>query len=242
MTPPSRNVVPSPWKGEGEGEGQAGFVGPPPRGDDPAPDADTWVRVHRQTYDRMAVDYARRIDGYAAADEAERFVRRVRAHAAHAPLIADIGCGPGADAALLRLAGARTLAIDLSRAMLRVAAELERSPSIQADLRRVPLRAGCVDAVWCFAALGHVPPAWIGPVLREFRRVVTGGGWVYVVVRQGNGARQADWDGTLPRYFTDLQMPALRDALSAARLAVREHHIWSAASGAPWLHAIAQAA
>jgi len=190
----------------------------------------------------MAVDYARRIDDYAAADEAERFVRRLRAHVSHEPLIADVGCGPGADATLLRLAGARTLQIDLSRAMLRVATRHERSPSIQADMRRVPLRAGCVEAVWCFAALGHLPPDSTVPVLREFRRIVRDGGWVYVVVRQGEGVRRADWDGLLPRCFTDLRLPGLRNALAAASFAVREHHIWRAASGEPWLHAIAQAA
>ena len=72
----------------------------------PPNDPDAWVRTHRATYERMAVDYARRIDDYAAADEAERFTRLAAPTPHVGPRILDAGCGPGRDAALLRLAGA----------------------------------------------------------------------------------------------------------------------------------------
>ena len=84
----------------------------------PPRNPDDWVRTHRATYERMAVDYARRIDDYAAADEAERFTRLAAPSDWSGPRILDAGCGPGRDAALLRLAGAEVVGLDLARAML----------------------------------------------------------------------------------------------------------------------------
>lgn len=203
-------------------------------------DPDTWVRTHRQTYDRMAADYRRRTEEHTDADEAERFVRLVRAHRHHRPLIADVGCGPGRDALLLRLAGARTVGIDLSRQMLQAAAELDSSPLAQADMRRLPCRSGCFDAIWCFAALGHLPPQSLGSVLGEYRRAV-GRGWLYVVAREGRGPRLATWNGALPRYFNDPALPQLIDDLRRSGFALYEHDAWPAADGRRWLRVIARA-
>ncbi|MCY3895231.1 MAG: class I SAM-dependent methyltransferase, partial [Chloroflexi bacterium] len=174
---------------------------PPER---PPPDPDAWVRTHRATYERMAVDYTRRIDDYAAADEAERFVR-LAAPSPHAgPRILDAGCGPGRDAALLRLAGAEVVGLDLARAMLHQARRLDDAGHLcQADLRRLPFPSGAFDALWCFAALGHLPPAAIPHALTEFHRVLING-WLYIVIRQGTGVRTTSWQGSLPRHFTDL--------------------------------------
>ena len=214
-----------------------GATVPPER---PPKDPDAWVRTHRTTYERMAVDYARRIDDYAAADEAERFTRMAAPSKYAAPRILDAGCGPGRDAVLLRLAGAEVVGLDLARAMLDQARDLDDAGHLcQGDLRRLPFAAGSFDAVWCFAALGHLPPAAIAPALTEFRRVLDNG-WLYVVVRQGSGVRAASWDGSLPRYFTDLTSETLAAALHAAGFAIHEHNTWPAPNQTPWLHAIAR--
>ena len=145
----------------------------------PPRNPDAWVSTHRATYERMAVDYARRIDDYAAADEAERFTRLAAPSDWSGPRILDAGCGPGRDAALLRLAGAEVVGLDLARAMLHEARRLDDSAHFsQGDLRRLPFPASSFDAVWCFAALGHLPPAAIAHALSEFRRVLNSG-WLY---------------------------------------------------------------
>ena len=164
----------------------------------PPRNPDAWVSTHRATYERMAADYARRIDDYAAADEAERFTRLAAPSDWSGPRILDAGCGPGRDAALLRLAGAEVVGLDLARAMLHEARRLDDSAHFsQGDLRRLPFPASSFDAVWCFAALGHLPPAAIAHALSEFRRVLNSG-WLYVVVREGSGIRAASWHGPCP--------------------------------------------
>ena len=206
----------------------------------PPRNPDAWVSTHRATYERMAADYARRIDDYAAADEAERFTRLAAPSDWSGPRILDAGCGPGRDAALLRLAGAEVVGLDLARAMLHEARRLDDSAHFsQGDLRRLPFPASSFDAVWCFAALGHLPPAAIAHALTEFQRVLDGG-WLYVVLRQGSGVRAASWQGSLPRYFTDLTPESLTAALQAAGFTIHEQNTWPAPNHHPWLHTIAR--
>lgn len=206
----------------------------------PPNDPDAWIRTHRATYERMAVDYARRIDDYAAADEAERFTRLAQPNPWTGPRILDAGCGPGRDAALLRLAGAEVVGLDLARAMLHQARQLDDSGHCcQGDLRRLPFASDGFDAIWCFAALGHLPPAAIAPALTEFRRILTSG-WLYIVVRQGSGIRTASWEGSLPRYFTDLTPKTLTTALHTAGFTIHQQTTWPAPTQTPWLHTIAR--
>ena len=206
----------------------------------PPRNPDDWIRTHRATYERMAVDYARCIDDYAAADEAERFTRLAAPSAWTGPRILDAGCGPGRDAALLRLAGADVVGLDLARAMLHQARHLDDAGHLsQGDLRRLPFATDSFDAVWCFAALGHLPPDAIHQALTEFRRVLNRG-WLYVVVRQGSGVRSASWQGALPRYFTDLTPETLSTALHTAGFTIHEQNTWPAPNQTPWLHTIAR--
>ena len=206
----------------------------------PPRNPDDWIRTHRATYERMAVDYARRIDDYAAADEAERFTRLAAPSPWAGPSILDAGCGPGRDAALLRLAGAEVVGLDLARAMLHQAQQLDDSGNLcQGDLRRLPFAIDSFDAIWCFAALGHLPPAAIPEALAEFRRVLHNG-WLYIVVRQGSGVRTASWLGSLPRYFTDLTPETLTTTLHTAGFTIHEQNTWPAPNQHPWLHTIAR--
>ena len=206
----------------------------------PPGDPDAWVHTHRATYERMAVDYARRIDDYAAADEAERFARLAAPSAFAGPRVLDAGCGPGRDAALLRLAGAEVVGLDLARAMLRQARQLDDDGHLcQGDIRRLPFVTASFDAVWCFATLGHLPPHAIPHALAEFRRVLNNG-WLYIVVRQGSGVRTAAWQGSLPRYFTDLRPETLTTALHTAGFTIHHQTTWPAPNQTPWLHTIAR--
>ena len=202
-------------------------------------DPDLWVQTHRATYNRMAADYTRRIDDYAASEEAERFVRMTATSPVHEPSILDAGCGPGRDACLLKLAGARITGLELSEAMLYEAQLLDNEQLCQGDVRQLPLRSDAFYGVWCFAVLGHLPPVSVPSVLAEFRRVV-GNGWLYIVVREGTGVRRTAWEETLPRYFTDFTLTGLTQQLYGANFSIKERGVWSGPDSHHWLHVIAQ--
>ncbi|MBM0227704.1 MULTISPECIES: class I SAM-dependent methyltransferase [Micromonospora] len=127
---------------------------------------------NRAAYDRIAEDFAARnpdvpVPYLTLADE---FQRR-----ADGPLL-DLGCGPGRDLGFWAARGATTVGLDLSAAMLRAARARVRAPLVQADLLRLPFRAGAFGGVWCSASLLHLPKAAAPATLGGIRRVLRPGG------------------------------------------------------------------
>ena len=188
----------------------------------PPPNPDAWVRTHRATYERMAVDYARRIDDYAAADEAERFTRLAApsdvepARASWTPAVARAATPPCCGWP----APKSSASIWPEPCCMRPGGSTTEGSLCQGDLRRLPFATNSFDAVWCFAALGHLPPAAISNALTEFRRILDGG-WLYVVVRQGSGVRTASWHGAHCPATSPTSQP---DSLTAALNTRRLHH------------------
>jgi SAM-dependent methyltransferase len=87
-------------------------------------------------------------------------------------LALDAGAGAGAASVALQARGARTLAMDLSAAMVRLAP----GPSFVADINHIPLRTHTVAVCVSNLVLSHVgDPA---AVLAELRRVTEPGGAV----------------------------------------------------------------
>jgi SAM-dependent methyltransferase len=84
----------------------------------------------------------------------------------------DLGCGTGAYAHTVRDLGWTPVGVDLSKSMLRYAAE--RLPVARADAARLPVRAGSVPAV--IAVMVHTDMPEYDVVLREVARVLQPGG------------------------------------------------------------------
>ncbi|GAA1853034.1 class I SAM-dependent methyltransferase [Asanoa iriomotensis] len=174
----------------------------------------------RQTYDLISTEYARR----ATAVDARllRELDTLGGALAAGSRVVDIGCGPGREVALLRERGFRVVGFDLSLGQLRAGGLPGRA---QADMRHLPLRTGSVDAVWCQAALLHLPRPDVPAVLAEFARVVRPGGALYLSVAEGDGAGwevAGNYGSELRRWFTYHREPALTTLLAAAGFAVRE--------------------
>jgi SAM-dependent methyltransferase len=133
------------------------------------------------TYDVIAPSYAAR---WATAEwmpaEYDRFTDLLPRGAR----VADVGCGPGHHTRLLRERGFRAAALDLSWGMLR--SQLVTGAA-QADMRALPLRTGALDAVWCAAALLHIPRLEVPLVLSEFARVLRPGGELMISLAEGDG-------------------------------------------------------
>ena len=123
--------------------------------------------------------------------------------------------------------------------MLHEARRLDDSAHLsQGDLRRLPFAASSFDAVWCFAALGHLPPP-PSPM-----RSPSSGASSTAAGSTSSSAkarvRTVSWEGALPRYFTDLTPETLTTALHTAGFTIHEQNTWPAPNQRPWLHTIAQ--
>ena len=131
------------------------------------------------------------------------------------PRVLDAGCGPGRDTLLLRGRGARAVGLDLSFGMLR-AQSLSRA--VQGDLRALPMRDRAVDAVWCQAALLHVPRPDVPRVLGEFARVTRPSGVLHLGVSEGDGERweHGAYGSDRSRWFVHHGLDPLRTLLAEA--------------------------
>ena len=98
--------------------------------------------------------------------------------------VIDLGCGPGQIGGYLLARGVeRVVGIDLAPRMLaRVPFE-----GVAADMRALPLRAGCVAGVVAFYSVQHVRREEVGAVLREVRRVLRPDGSLVVACHLGEG-------------------------------------------------------
>ncbi|TJZ95184.1 class I SAM-dependent methyltransferase [Actinacidiphila oryziradicis] len=134
------------------------------------------------TYDVIASEYAGRWAGPAEWVNAE--IDRLSAVLPPGARIADIGCGPGHHTRLLRERGFRASGFDLSWGML---SSHGAAGVAQADMRALPIATGSLDAVWCAAALLHIPRTDVPVVLSEFARVLRSGGELTTSLAEGDG-------------------------------------------------------
>lgn len=226
--------------------------------------ADERVQRTQQTYDGIAHDYAvhawTRTDEHAAwtaraiawlagivrgggADDAPDGPTGRRADAR----VADLGCGPGREAAELRAAGLAAVGVDRSTSMLRLAAAAG-VPSVRGDLRRPPLRD--LDGIWSSAALLHVPRDETITTLTAWRACVrTGGrlalstsvgddeGWEVVPYGPGHGQRTPAVP--LERWFVHREEAEVLADLAAASWSVQ--HVEHRESHRRWLCTLATA-
>ena len=126
-----------------------------------------------RSYDHIAEAFAERWFEHPPMRELERFLRRLRPKSR----ILDAGCGPGHHARLLAHGGHEVVAIDLSEGMLDQARKrVQTARFIKMDLQTLSFGAATFDAIWCAAAILHVPREQLAAVLRRFRRVLKPGG------------------------------------------------------------------
>ncbi len=178
----------------------------------------------RTSYDRVAAEYARRLD-----DELEHkpLERRLLAEFAASVegRIGDVGCGPGHVAAYLHEHGADVVGLDLSPAMIAQARALH--PGIEfavADMRALPVEDGALGGIVAVYSLIHIPRDEVVSVLRELRRVLRPGGRLVVGFHIGGEIRHLDeWWGEQVdldfQFFTTAEMTSY---LAAADFALEE--------------------
>lgn len=159
--------------------------------DDPAGDV-------RESYDRVAEEYARRIAGELAHKPLDReILARFATDAAGRGVVADLGCGPGHVAAFLAERGVDVLGIDLSPGMVAQARALHPGlPFAVGDLTALEAEDGAWAGAVAYYALIHLPRDRVVPALREVRRALRPGAPFLAAFHAGDEVRSMDeWWG-----------------------------------------------
>jgi SAM-dependent methyltransferase len=190
---------------------------------DGVPRLDDRTAHNRATYDRIAESYLRRqhVPLPEGRSPLEGVLEEYAATLAPGSQVADLGAGPGIQAAALRRHGHQVVAVDLSRVML-----LLGVGGVVGDLRRLPLRTAALDGVWSCAALLHVPDADTGLVLAGVRRVLRPGGVLGLVTALGEGVVEEP----VPYAPGESRWFVYRDAEALVRL-LEDAHLRVTASG-----------
>jgi ubiquinone/menaquinone biosynthesis C-methylase UbiE len=150
-------------------------------------------------------------------------------------VVADVGCGVGRHSELLVERGARPVGADLSFGLLQAARP--RGRYVQADGRRLPLRAAAADAALCLSQGGFgVTPGGDRAILDELARVVRPGG--RVALTAFSLAFAARWLG--PEDAIDVERglvwsPADVRAADGSR---RRYDLWATAYSIPHLKTV----
>lgn len=173
----------------------------------------------RQTYDLIAAEFARQ-NSVAAAEVADR-LDELAASVPAGSTVADIGCGPGRDVLMLRARGLHVAGIDLSFGQLRAS---DVAGLVQADMRRLPLLAGSVQGIWCWATLVHLPRRAVPQAVAEFARIVASGGSLLMSIAAGDGEgfeAATPYGSERRRWFTRYREPELAALLVTAGFSIR---------------------
>jgi hypothetical protein len=95
---------------------------------------------------------------------------------------------------------------------------------VQADMRHLPLSAGSVHGIWCWAALLHLPREAVPRAVVEFARVLCSGGSLSVSIAEGDGEGfevATAYGSDRRRWFTRYREPEFTALLTAAGFCVR---------------------
>jgi len=161
-----------------------------------------------ENYDERTADYWRRFPKTLP----QEFIRRMGARRS----VLDIGCGPGRDGQMLEEMGCRVLGIDMSRAMLRIAAQ--RGLMVcKADMFSLPLAEGSVDGVWAYTSLLHSKKEHLSEALAEIHRILRPEGLLALGMHQGDEHRYRIVGGVSgPRWFSHYEQSELDRVLELA--------------------------
>jgi SAM-dependent methyltransferase len=198
------------------------------------------ARRTQESYDQIASRFAER---YRDRSGLHPWMRRVAAHVPADGVVLDLGAGPCLDSAELRSMGLRVVSVDRSREMLKVAREQIPGPRVQADLRRLPFRAGCIAAAWASASLLHLERSELAPALVGIREVLCPSGVLFFTLKEGvgEGWETTKYGADVPRWFTYWSESEVDEALEAAGFEVIEAATQPGAPH-PWIVRIARRA
>ncbi|MDQ1712698.1 MAG: hypothetical protein QOE45_2148 [Frankiaceae bacterium] len=149
------------------------------------------------------------------------FVERLLSMLAPDSMVLELGCGPGDPATRMLSERHRVVGVDVSFGQLALArGHAPRAALVQADMTRLSVRPGSVDAIASFFALGHLPVAAHAPLLASFGGWLRPGGVLVtsVPVTPDEGVEEG-WLG-VPMFFGAIGRAATVAALESGGLVV----------------------
>jgi ubiquinone/menaquinone biosynthesis C-methylase UbiE len=184
------------------------------------------LQTIRQSYDRVADEYARRIFSELGNKPLDReLLSRFAAELNGRGEICDMGCGPGHIARYLRDQGADVFGLDLSPGMLDEARRLNPDISFrQGNMLALDLPDASIAGITAFYAIVHLPREALPQVFREMARVLKPGGLLLLAFHIGDETLHRDewWDRPVALDFRFFSPQAIQRDLEAAGLVIEE--------------------
>jgi SAM-dependent methyltransferase len=132
-------------------------------------------------------------------------------------VVLDLGCGAGQDSRYLASLGYRVIGLDRTMPLLKFAKRQTLSvPLVLADMRALPIRAGCVDGIWAAASLIHLAKRHVAGVLRALREITKPQGLLGATFTYGSNSRVKSTGWMPGRYFARWNKDDLAKALRRA--------------------------
>jgi SAM-dependent methyltransferase len=180
----------------------------------------------RESYDRLAEEYARRISDelqHKPLDRQllDRFVMETKGRGE----VCDMGCGPGHIARYLRDAGASVFGLDLSTGMVKQARKLNPDiPFRVGNMMSLDMADGALAGVAAFYAIVNIPRQSLPVVFREFHRVLRSDGLLLLGFHAGDEAIREEelWGQKISMDFLFFQPSEIKLGLEAAGFTVEE--------------------
>ena len=139
----------------------------------------------REFYDKTVADWA---DKWYADDSQLPLLRRFMEFLPEEPRVLDLCCGAGYESMRMSKLGADVVGIDLSPESIAIAKQ--RNPDLEfhtGDMLEDYSFIGPVDGIMCIAGLVHIPADKASKAIEQMCRVLKPGGYVLLVVREGEG-------------------------------------------------------
>jgi SAM-dependent methyltransferase len=180
----------------------------------------------RESYDRIAEEYARRIFDelrHKPLDREllDRFARETKGRGD----ICDMGCGPGHIARYLRDAGASVFGLDLSPGMLAQARKLNPDiPFREATMMSLAIADGTLAGIAAFYAIVNISRQSLPLVFREMQRTLLPDGLLLLAFHAGDEVLREEelWGQKISLDFLFFQPSEIRLGLEAAGFTIEE--------------------
>jgi SAM-dependent methyltransferase len=180
----------------------------------------------RESYDRLAEEYAHRIFDELRHKPLDReLLDRFAKQTKDRGEVCDMGCGPGQVARYLRDAGASVFGLDLSPGMLQQARKLNPDiPFREGDMLSLDLPDAKLAGVAAFYAVVNIPRHSHPMVFREIHRVLQPDGLLLLAFHTGNEILHEEelWGQKISMDFLLLPPSEIKLDLEAAGFTVED--------------------